>query len=74
MLLEGFKYMFIGMSVVFMFLSLLVLVMTYMGYFFERYSKYFPENIKETKKMKTVHDSNKDIAVVIAAVQSYLKN
>jgi len=70
---EGFGLMLIGMSVVFSFLGILVMIMNLMTLFFKKYAKYFPEEIKE-KKQDQVLIANTDIAVVIAAVKSYLKN
>lgn len=71
MIAQGMNFMFIGMTVVFVFLSVLVIIMNIAAAFFKKFDKYFPE---ETVAAKTpaASSSDADIAVAIAAVKNFV--
>ena len=70
MVLQGLSLTIIGMSVVFVFLALLVVIMFILSGVINRF---FPEK-EEPQKVKTVKDKNNtEIAVAIAAVKAFTK-
>ena len=75
MLIEGLSLMFTGMSVVFAFLTLLVLSMNLAAGFFEKFSDMFEEApLPSAKPRKAVIQQSDDelaeIAAAIAAVKA----
>ena len=72
MITEGFELMFIGMSVVFAFLLLLVGFMHLSGQFFTRFSKLFPEPEPSNSKpeAKPVHSAEKQAVALAAAYRA----
>jgi len=73
MLIDGLILMIVGMSVVFIFLTIMVIVMNCMTGIFQLYSKLFPEKKEESGMLEKVIDKNDEIAVVVAAVKAYVK-
>jgi len=69
LLLEGFRLMIVGMTVVALFLGLLVLAMNLSALFFTRFPRLFAEELPEGPGS----DDGAEIAVAIAAVQAYGK-
>ena len=75
MIFEGLKFMVIGMSVVFAFLSLLVLAMNLSASFFTKFAHLFPEEKEPTAGLqRRGGDDHADIAVAIAAVRAYTRS
>ena len=74
-LTEGLKLMLIGMAIVFLFLIIMVIVMKITAFLLKKLERYFPEP-EEIKPgtLKSAVESHEDIALVIAAVKSYLKS
>ena len=72
MITEGFELMFVGMSVVFAFLVLLVGFMHLSGQFFTRFSKLFPEPepSNPSPEAKPVHSSEKQAVALAAAYRA----
>jgi len=68
-LIQGLYLTIIGMAVVFVFLTILVIIMYLVSAFVLRF---FPE--KEVKVVKKVAGDDVDIAVAIAAVKSFQKS
>ena len=70
MMNESLMLMIIGMSTVFIFLTILVFVMYLSSRFIRMINKIFPE-VEEIQKTKLpVNGNNEDIAIVIAAVKN----
>lgn len=65
---DGLVLMLIGMGSVFVFLGLLVWMMTLAASFFQKYSHWFPEQKTETKPA-VIQDDTAQIAVMIAAIR-----
>jgi oxaloacetate decarboxylase gamma subunit len=73
-LTKGLEFMVIGMSVVFMFLVLMILVMKLSHILVTFLNKYMPEEeAMENPLQRSVH-SHDDVAVAIAAVKNFTKN
>lgn len=69
---KGLLVMFVGMSVVFSFLALMVCTMNISAVISKKLSKYFPEE-PDDKGSSAGESSNQEIAVAIAAIQSHSK-
>jgi sodium pump decarboxylase gamma subunit len=67
MLLDGLIIMAIGMGVVFLFLTLMVIVMNISANIF----KLFPEEVQTESKINRVIEQNDEIAIVVAAVKAF---
>jgi sodium pump decarboxylase gamma subunit len=75
MILEGFQLMVIGMGVVFGFLLILVLAMTFAARFFEHFGHLFPfEDLDEGHLKHNVAAQHTDIALVVAIAHAFAKN
>lgn len=72
---KGLEFMIVGMSVVFVFLILMVLIMKLSYVLVNVLNKYVPEKEEtmENPLQRSVH-SHDDVAVAIAAVKAYIKN
>lgn len=77
MIMEGVRLMALGMTMVFVFLALLVGVMSATAWFFQRYGRYFPE-ATETRAARPAaamttpaSDSSATVAAVVAAIHAY---
>ena len=70
MVAESFKYMILGMGIVFLFLYTMVLVLQYQA---KLIAKYFPEKPAEPAGEKSSGLDKKKVAAVIAAIE-YHKN
>ncbi|MFP4363973.1 MAG: OadG family protein [Spirochaetia bacterium] len=70
MVLQGLSLTIIGMSVVFVFLTLLIAIMVLLSAIVNRF---FPEK-EEPKKIKSGRDNNTEIAVAIAVVKACNKS
>lgn len=66
-MIEGFVAMVVGVTVVFAFLGLLVLVMQASGLFFKRLANRVPE------KSESKVDDLTEIAVAVAAVKAHVR-
>lgn len=66
-MIEGFVIMVVGVTVVFAFLGLLVLVMQASALFFTRFTNRFPE------KPERKADDLTEIAVAVAAVKAHVR-
>lgn len=73
-LTEGFKLMLIGMTIVFLFLVIMVVVMKVTAKILNMLKKYYPEEEQKAGKLTRAVENNEDIALVIATVKSYLKS
>lgn len=73
MLLTGFYVMIVGMVVVLSFLTLMVVTMNVNAKVLCLLGKYFPEPEEEKGKLEKAIEQNDEIAVVLAAVQAYVK-
>ncbi len=69
LLMEGLKLTIIGMTVVFVFLSLLVVLMLLMNRFLIFFNRYFPE--QEVSVQTATSGNDEHIAAIIAAVQAF---
>lgn len=66
LVLEGFKFMALGMGTVFMFLIVLILMMNYMSIIIH---KYFPEPQADLNvPVETKEDNKKIVAAITAAI------
>lgn len=72
MLNDGLLVMFVGMSVVFGFLALMVCTMNISARVTKKLAKYFPEEPDDKGSAAGVN-SNQEIAVAIAAIQAHSK-
>ena len=69
---ESFKFMILGMGVVFLFLLLLIWVMKVQA---QIINKYFPEKAPEVATPKSSQDEEqKRVAAIIGAVSEFRKN
>jgi len=69
LILEGFKFMGLGMGTVFLFLIIMILAMNLMSIVIH---KFFPEPIaRETGSSNTKTDSKKVIAAITAAISHH---
>ena len=73
-LLQGLWLMFVGMTVVFLFLILLVYAMQGSARFFVHFAELFPEEKAPTGGLERLGGGDDDIAVVIAAVKAYTRS
>lgn len=71
MISEGFILMVIGMTVVFLFLLLLVILMKLLSVFVAWFNKIYPEDVKKDQQKKS-HNYG-EIALAIAAVKANTK-
>ncbi len=72
MIQDGLTLMVAGMGVVFLFLTIMVLIMNGTAAFFKKYAHLFPEETKpESHITQLASDDSAEIAVVVAAVHSY---
>lgn len=69
MINEGLFLMFVGMTVVFSFLILLVIVMSLSAKFFESFAEYFPEPVEKKRTLSSTDHT--ETAAVLAAVYHY---
>lgn len=68
LLMEGIKFMFLGMGAVFLFLAVMIVMMNIMSVFIH---KFFPEpipKIPEISSESTQADNNKIVAAITAAI------
>lgn len=65
---EGFKFMLLGMGIVFIFLLLMIVVLEFQGRIL---TKYFPEKEKTTSTTPKATDNTKIIAAITAAIQHH---
>ncbi|OGI17232.1 MAG: hypothetical protein A2287_09410 [Candidatus Melainabacteria bacterium RIFOXYA12_FULL_32_12] len=70
---QGLILMVVGMSVVFVFLGIMIGVMNTTAKVLKLISKYFPEEIKIKDKLEKAIEQNDEVAVVLAAVNAYIK-
>ena len=71
---EGFSLLILGMGGVFVFLFILVILMSISAKFFTTYSHLFPEEVAAAPKPKSVTGSaDEEIAVAIAAMKARTK-
>ena len=74
MLAKGLTLMLTGMGTVFVFLCVMVLAMTGAAAFFKRFAHRFPDDRPEESHIERIKkDETVEIAVAIAAVESYRK-
>jgi len=72
MLFEGINLMVVGMTTVFSFLALLVIVMQVSARFFERFGDQWPDGAVATGDSdSTPGTQNEEIAVVLAAITAH---
>jgi len=72
MIQAGLTLMIAGMGVVFLFLTIMVLVMNGTAAFFKKYAHLFPEEAKpESHITQLASDDSAEIAVVVAAIKAY---
>ena len=72
MLFEGINLMVVGMTTVFSFLALLVIVMQVSARFFERFGDQWPDAAGATGDSdSTPGTQNEEIAVVLAAITAH---
>ncbi|CAA6814606.1 MAG: Unknown protein [uncultured Sulfurovum sp.] len=72
--IEAFKFMLLGMGIVFLFLFILVKVVELQA---KIIGKYFPENtskIPATKAGNTAEEEQRKVAAIIAAVTEFRNN
>ena len=72
MLVQGFRFMLVGMGVVFVFLGIMVLVMYGMARVIAIYNRKYPE--QQIDKLNKVISKNDVIAVAIAAAKAFAKS
>ncbi|MBA3026969.1 MAG: pyruvate carboxylase [Sulfurimonas sp.] len=66
LVVEGVKFMFLGMGAVFLFLTLMIVTMNIMSYIIH---KFFPEPQKSvTSNVETQKDNKKIVAAITAAI------
>lgn len=71
MIIDGLRFMVVGMGVVFFFLTLLVAAMHCSAAFFSRYAHLFPEvEPVAAKSKKREMDDSADIAIAIVAARA----
>jgi len=66
LILEGFKFMGLGMGTVFLFLIIMILSMNAMAYIIDRF---FPEPQAADARVPTQKDNKKIIAAITAAIK-----
>ena len=73
MVLEAFKFMILGMGIVFLFLILMIILLNLQAKFIAHFFK--PES-KKADNFSTIKDINqeKTAAIVATAIQQHLKN
>ena len=72
MLFEGINLMVVGMTTVFSFLALLVIVLQVSARFFERFGDRWPDAALATESPdSTPSTQSEEIAVVLAAITAY---
>jgi oxaloacetate decarboxylase gamma subunit len=64
LVVEGVKFMFLGMGAVFLFLALMIVTMNVMSYFIH---KFFPEPQLSVKSTVAPEEDNKKIVAAITA-------
>ena len=72
-ILDGLRYMVVGMGTVFCFLILMVLCMHAAAAFFQKFEHLFPEAKEPAKSTPVLAQGDTGIAIAIAAVHA-LKN
>ncbi|HFU74479.1 MAG TPA: pyruvate carboxylase [Helicobacteraceae bacterium] len=70
LIVEGFKFMALGMGTVFLFLLLMIVVMNVMSAFIHRF---LPEPVEAATPPVTVDNKSKVIAAITAAISHYKK-
>ncbi len=68
LVIEGFKFMGLGMGIVFMFLVVLIFSMNLMSYIVH---KFFPEPAPSTTPSAPQQDNKKVIAAITAAIKHH---
>ncbi|MBE2984694.1 OadG family protein [Campylobacter sp. RM9344] len=71
---EGFRFMILGMSSVFLFLMLMVLVLKIQAKIFERFASMPDVLPPPSKPNQTSINNNELVAVIGAAINQYKKN
>jgi len=75
MLTKGLELTFVGITAVFVFLTLLVIIMNASYKILQVINRYFPEKEESSSQSgRKAQDINEDIAVAIAAVRAYQKS
>ena len=74
-ILEAFRYMILGMGVVFMFLSIMIITVKLQASIIK---KYFSSEVdtpsKDSSSSQELNDENARVAAVIAAISDHRKN
>lgn len=70
MLIDGLIFMVLGMTTVFAFLTVLVIVMHLSHLLIDVYGKYFPERVLEPQKIRRSNNDSK-IALAVAIAKAY---
>jgi sodium pump decarboxylase gamma subunit len=71
---QGLRFMIIGMSVVFLFLAVMVIVMKLNYIVLRFFNRFSPEQEEKTEEATGIAmHSHNDVAVAIAAVKAYIK-
>jgi len=68
MVAESFKYMILGMGIVFVFLYTMVLVLQYQA---KLIAKYFPEKMEKSSSKNSKGLEKKKVAAIIAAIEHH---
>jgi oxaloacetate decarboxylase gamma subunit len=74
LLAESFKFMILGMGVVFLFLYILVKVVELQAYLINKYFPEAPPTPATPVITNTTEDENRRVAAIIAAVAEFRKN
>jgi oxaloacetate decarboxylase gamma subunit len=74
LLAESFKFMILGMGVVFLFLYILVKVVELQAYLINKYFPEAPPTPATPVATNTTEDENRRVAAIIAAVAEFRKN
>ncbi len=69
-LLDGLRFMVLGMGVVFSFLTLMVLTMLMAASFFRKFDHLFPETEEKPHANPVVSGDDTEVAIAIAAVHA----
>ena len=74
LLAESFKFMVLGMGVVFLFLYILVKVVELQTYLINKYFPEAPPAPATSVATNTIEDENRRVAAIIAAISEFRKN
>ncbi|EKE03348.1 MAG: hypothetical protein ACD_20C00214G0018 [uncultured bacterium] len=73
LIMQGLVLMVIGMSVVTTFLIIMIISMNGTARVLQLISNYFPEEVQQQCKLEQAVERNEEIAIVVAAVNAYVK-